>query len=97
MWTQALLVFKARCLEACPQAQALKAGAPDMGPKPFAPQGEPLGVEFLPGWVVMPGVVFWAGLHLSLPHHLLPCRHEGVAQLVFRPLPEEIVPHVDLL
>lgn len=48
LWTQALLVFKARCLEACPQVQELEAGAPDMGPKPFTPQGEPLGTEFPP-------------------------------------------------
>lgn len=42
-----LLVFKARCWKR-PQVQELEAGAPDMGPKPSTPQGEPLGTEFPP-------------------------------------------------
>ena len=84
-------------MEACPQVQVLKAGAPDTEPKPFTPQGEPLGVEFPPRVGCHARVVFQARLHLSLSYHLLPCRHEGLIQLAFRPLPEEIVPLADLL
>ena len=34
LWTQALLVFKARCFGGIPQVQVLKVGVPDVGFKP---------------------------------------------------------------
>lgn len=47
LWTQALLVFNARCFGGIPQVKDLKVGMPDVGFKPSPPPREASGFQFL--------------------------------------------------